>query len=117
MNAEIEAKLDLLDRMNATLGKVTNAQIRLQLAGETDLARKMDGKRRALLRQIDLLRGQVLDSWTHSAGELDDKLRKANRMVQTRIRNIRKGVDVANNAIRIIDQIDRTLMFLRGLVA
>ena len=96
---------------------MTNAQIRLQLAGETDLARKMDGKRKALLRQIDLLRGQVLDSWTHSAEELSKKLRHANRMVQTRIRNIRHRVDVANNAIKIIEQIDKTLVFLKALVA
>ncbi|MCB1758252.1 MAG: hypothetical protein KDI68_00535 [Gammaproteobacteria bacterium] len=116
MNPEIEAKLDLLDRMNATLGKLTNAQIRLQLAGETELATQMDGKRKLLLAQIDRLRGQVLDNWSHSAEALDEKLQAANRTVQTRIRAIRNRVNVAENAIKIIAQIDRTLTFLKALV-
>jgi biotin operon repressor len=116
MNDAIEAKLDLLDRMNATLGKLTNAQIRLQLAGEQDLAAEMDTKRKALLAQIDRLRGQVLDNWSVSAEALDEKLQVANRTVQTRIRSIRNRVNVADNAIKIIAQIDRTLNFLKALV-
>ncbi len=102
--------------MNATLGKVTNAQIRLQLPGETELAEQMDNKRKKLLKQIDQLRGKVLDEWSVSAEQLNEKLQSANRMVQTRIRSIRNQVKVANNAVKIIGQIDRTLSFLKALV-
>lgn len=117
MSTDIEARLELLDKMNATLGKVTNAQVRLTLAAEDELAAQMDAKRKALLAQINTLRGQVLDQWTVSADELTERLQGANRSVQRRIRNIRHRVDVADNAIKIIEQIDKALAFLKQLVA
>jgi len=116
MTVDIEARLELLDQMNATLGKITNVQVRLTLAGETELAGKMDTKRQALLKQINALRGQVLDQWTTSAVDITEKLQGANRSVQRRIRSIRKNVQVADNAIKIIKQIDDALVFLKGLV-
>lgn len=117
MSEDIEARLELLDKMNATLGKITNVQVRLTLAGETELAGKMDSKRKALLKEINLLRGQVLDQWTASAVDITAKLQDANRSVQRRIRNIRNRVQVAENAIKIIAQIDDALVFVKRLVA
>lgn len=117
MGGDIEDKLELLDQMNATLGKITNVQVRLVLAGEEELAKKMDAKRKALLTQINRLRAQILDQWTTSAVDLKGKLQTANRSVQRRIRNIRSKVEVAQNAIKIIEQIDEALAFLKNLVA
>lgn len=117
MNEDIEAKLKVLKGMNATLGKVTNAQIRLTLAGEADLAGEMDTKRRELLAQIETLQGQVAEQWTVAAATLTEKLREANAKVQDRIRNIRNQVNVADNAIQIIGQIDDALSFLKTVVA
>lgn len=116
MSEEIEAKLDVLNGMNSTLGKITNVQVRLELAGENDLARQMDIKRKALLQQIESLQGQIADEWTTNAAVLTEHLREENRKVQARINDIRKKVGVANNAVQIIGQIDDALDFLSKLV-
>jgi hypothetical protein len=117
VNPEIEAKLDVIKGMNSALGKITDVQIRLTIAGETALAQEMDTKRKALLDQIETLQGQVADQWTVQAATLTEKLREANGKVQDRIRNIKNDVDVANNAIQIIGQIDDALGFLKTVVS
>ncbi|HEX5757815.1 MAG TPA: hypothetical protein VF121_01340 [Thermoanaerobaculia bacterium] len=117
MSQEIEAKLDVLAGMNAALGKLTNVQIRLTLAGEEALAGQMDTQRKALLKQIETLQGQVADQWTVEAAVLAEDLRQANGKLQDRIRNIKNKVDVANNAIQIVGQIDDALAFLKTVVA
>ena len=111
-----EDKLAVLDAMNTSLGKITNVQVRLTLAGETDLANQLDTHRKALLAQIEELQGQVADQWTVSAAALTEQLRAANDDLQTRIRNIKNKVNVANNAIQIIGQIDGALKFLKTVV-
>lgn len=116
MNKTMEDKLTVLDGMNKALGKITNVQIRLTLAGEAELAKKLDTRRKALIEQIEKLQGQVADQWTVNAATLAEKLRAANTKVQTRIRNIKNKVNVANNAIQIIGQIDAALKFLKGVV-
>jgi hypothetical protein len=50
--------------MNKSLGKITNVQTRLTLAGEESLARQMYSQRKALLKQIETLQGQTADQWT-----------------------------------------------------
>jgi hypothetical protein len=112
----VEDKLAVLDAMNTSLGKITNVQVRLSLAGETDLANQLDTHRKALLAQIEELQGQVADQWTVSAAELTEQLREANNDLQDRIRNIKNQVNVANNAIQIIGQIDGALKFLKTVV-
>jgi len=112
----VEDKLAVLDGMNTSLGKITNVQVRLTLAGETDLANQLDAHRKALLAQIEELQGQVADQWTVSAATLTERLRDANEDLQTRIRNIKNQVNVANNAIQIIGQIDGALQFLKTVV-
>jgi len=116
MDDTMEAKLAVLDAMNTSLGKITNVQIRLTLAGQTDLANQLDTHRKALLAQIEELQGKVADQWTVDAATLTDKLRDANNDLQTRIRNIKNQVNVANNAIQIIGQIDGALNFLKAVV-
>ncbi len=116
MNQEIEAKLDVLAGMNSSVGKLTNVQIRLTLAGEAALAQQIDAKRKALLDQIEVLQGQVADQWTVQAATLADGLREANTKVQARIRNIQNKVDIAKNAVQIIGQIDGALGFLKSVV-
>ena len=112
----MEDKLAVLDAMNTSLGKITNVQIRLTLAGETDLASQIDTHRKALLAQIEELQGQVADQWTVDAATLTEKLREANGDLQTRIRNIKNNVNVANNAVQIIGLIDGALGFLKTVV-
>jgi hypothetical protein len=116
MDDTTEAKLAVLDAMNTSLGKITNVQIRLTLAGETGLANQLDTHRKALLAQIEKLQGQVADQWTVKAAALTEKLQVANGDLQTRIRNIKNQVNVANNAIQIIGQIDGALKFLETVV-
>ena len=116
MNQEIEAKLDVLAGMNSSVGKLTNVQIRLTLAGEAALAQQIDTKRKALLDQIEVLQGQVADQWTVQAATLADGLREANAKVQARIRNIQNKVDIAKNAVQIIGQVDNALGFLKSVV-
>ena len=116
MNKEMEAKLDVLGAMNASLGKLTNVQIRLTLAGQDALAKQMDTQRRALLKQIETLQGQIADQWTVKAVVLTQKLSEANGKVQTRIRNIKNKKNVADNAIKIIGQADEALAFLKKVV-
>ena len=112
----VEDKLAVLDAMNTSLGKITNVQIRLTLAGETDLANQLDVHRKALLAQIEELQGKVADQWTVDAATLTEKLREANGDLQTRIRNIKNNVNVANNAVQIIGLIDGALSFLKAVV-
>lgn len=116
MSKEIEAKLIVLSDMNSSLGKITNVKVRLKLAGEVALAKQMESRRKALLKQIDTLQGQIADQWTVEATVLTEKLRAANGKVQGRIRNIRNKVNVANNAVQIIGQIDEALVFLKTIV-
>src|SRR5262245_56198699 len=116
MDDTIEAKLDVLDAMNTSLGKITNVQIRLTLAGQTDLANQLDTHRKELLAQIEELQGKVADQWTVDAATLTEKLREENSALQDRIRNIKNNVNVANNAIQIIGQIDGALNFLKAVV-
>lgn len=112
----MEDKLAVLDAMNTSLGKITNVQIRLTLAGQTDLANQLDAHRKALLAQIEDLQGKVADQWTVDAATLTEKLRESNSDLQDRIRNIKNNVNVANNAIQIIGQIDQALSFLKTVV-
>ena len=112
----MEDKLAVLDAMNTSLGKITNVQIRLTLAGETALANQLDTHRKALLAQIEDLQGKVADQWTVDAATLTEKLRDANNDLQTRIRNIKNNVNVANNAIQIIGLVDGALSFLKTVV-
>jgi hypothetical protein len=113
----VEDKLCVLDAMNISLGKITNVQVRLTLAGETVLANQLDAHRKALLAQIEELQGKVADQWTVDAATLTEKLREANNDLQDRIRNIKNKVNVANNAIQIIGEIDTALKFLQTVVA
>jgi hypothetical protein len=116
MSKEIEAKLDVLAAMNSALGKVANVQVRLELAGEEELAKKADTKRKALLKEIQILQGHVADQWTMKAATIEKRLREANGKVQTRTRNIKNKVNVAKNAIAILGQIDEALAFLKTVV-
>lgn len=117
MNQEIESKLDVLKGMNSSLGKITNVQVRLTLAGEADMAKELDTHRKALLKQIEKLQGQIADQWTVDAEVLVQKLGKANNKVQTSIRNIKNKVNIVKNATQIIGQIDDALSFLKTVVA
>ena len=117
MDDTIEAKLAVLDAMNISLGKITNVQIRLTLAGETDLANQVDAHRKELLAEIETLQGKVADQWTVDAATLTEKLKVANSNLQDRIRNIKNNVNVANNAVQIIGLIDGALGFLKTVVA
>ena len=112
----MEDKLAVLDAMNTSLGKITNVQIRLTLAGETDLANQLDTHRKALIAQIEDLQGKVADQWTVDAATLTERLREANNDLQDRIRNIKNNVNVANNAVQIIGLIDGALSFLKTVV-
>src|SRR5262245_10824806 len=116
MDDTIEAKLAVLDAMNTSLGKITNVQIRLTLAGETDLANQLDAHRKALLAQIEELQGKVADQWTVAAATLTEKLRAANGDLQTRIRNIKNQVKGANHAVQNIGQNNGALDFLKAVV-
>ena len=116
MSQEIEAKLDVLTAMNTTLGKLTNVQIRLKLAGEDDLAEQMNTKRKALLKEIETLQGRIAEQWTVKAETIAENLRVANGKVQARIRSIQKRVHVADNAIKIIGQIDDAIDFVKTVV-
>ncbi len=117
MNDEIEAKIDVINAMIVALGKVTNVEIRMRLAGENEQADELASKSRQLRQAIDRLRGQVADEWTVDAVELHDALRRANSRVQDRIRQIKKQIDIADSAIKVIGQIDEALAFLKGVVA
>ena len=112
----MEDKLAVLDAMNTSLGKITNVQTRLTLAGETDLANQLDTHRKALLAQIEELQGKVADQWTVDAATLTERLKEANSDLQDRIRNIKNQVNVADNAVQIIGQIDEALGFLKTVV-
>jgi hypothetical protein len=112
----MEDKLTVLDAMNTSLGKITNVQVRLTLAGETDLANRLDAHRKALLAQIEELQGQVADQWAVDAATLTEKLRGANSDLQDRIRNIKNQINVANNAVQIIGMVDGALNFLKTVV-
>ena len=112
----MEDKLAVLDAMNTSLGKITNVQIRLTLAGETALANQLDTHRKALLAQIEDLQGKVADQWTVDAATLTEKLREENSALQDRIRNIKNNVNVANNAVQIIGLVDGALSFLKTVV-
>ena len=116
MSQEIEAKLEVLSAMNTTLGKLTNVQIRLSLAGEDALAEQMDTKRKDLLREIETLQERVAEQWTVNAETITDNLRIANRKVQVRIRRIQNRVNVAENAINIIGHIDKAIDFAKKVV-
>ena len=113
----IEDKLAVLDAMNISLGKITNVQTRLTLAGQTDLANQLDTHRKELLAQIEELQGKVTDQWTVDAATLTEKLREENSNLQDKIRNIKNNVNVANNAVQIIGQLDEALKFLGTVVA
>lgn len=116
MSQETEDKLNVITAMITSLGKVTEAQIRLELAGEDALAKDTDTKRKALLKAIQILQGQVADQWTVDAATISEKLSAANSKVQDRIRNIQNKVNVANNAVQIIGQIDDALAFVKTIV-
>ena len=117
MAETIEDKLAVLDAMNTSLGKITNVQTRLTLAGQTDLASQLDTHRKELLAQIEDLQGKVADQWTVDAATLTERLREENNELQDKIRNIKNNVNVANNAVQIIGQIDEALKFLQTVVA
>ncbi len=112
----LEERLQVLSGMNRALGKITEVQIRLTLAGEADLASTIDKHRKALIKQIEKLQGQVADQWTVSAATLTKRLREANAKVQGRILNIKNEKRAADNAIAIIGQIDDALSFLKAVV-
>lgn len=116
MSTEIETRLAVLQTMNSTLGEITNTQARLTLAGKKDLAEQMDQKRKALLKSIKTLQGKVADQWTVETRSLEENLRLANTEVQTRIKNIKNEVDVANNAIHLIGKLDGAIAFLKSVV-
>jgi hypothetical protein len=116
MSQETEDKLNVITAMITSLGKITQAQIRLELVGQDALATQMDEKRQALLTAIQTLQGQVAEQWTIDAGTISAKLSEANGKVQDRIRNIQNNVNVANNAIQIIGQIDDALAFVKDIV-
>ena len=79
MSTDIEARLAVLQAMNSTLGKITNVQARLMLAGEKDLVKEMDKRRTALLKMIETLQGKVADQWTVTAIALEQRLRTVQR--------------------------------------
>ena len=120
MSQDIEDKLNVISAMNTSLGKITQAQMRLQLSADPaakEQAKVMDTKRQALLAAIETLQGQVAAQWTIDAATIAAKLNDVNGKVQDRIRNIQNNVNVANNAIQIIGQIDGALAFVKNIVA
>jgi hypothetical protein len=116
MSNEIEAKIDVINSMITALGKLTNAEIRMTLAGNADLAQQLAAKQEELRQQIDVLQGQVADQWSINAAEINEALRKANAKVQEKILNIKKSINVAQNAIKIIGQVDDALAYLKKVV-
>ena len=55
MSKEIDAKLAVIQHMNATLSKVVEVKVRLTLAGEDKLAKQIETLRKALVKQIEKL--------------------------------------------------------------
>ena len=116
MNKEIEDKIDVINSMITALGKLTNAEIRMTLAGEVDLAKKSAARRKQLRAQIDRLQSQVATKWTVSAATIREALRGANANVQDKILKIKKKINVAENSIKVIGQIDDAIGFLKKVV-
>ena len=117
MNEETEAKIKVINQMITSLGKLTNVQIRLQLAGDTAGAAQVDEKRKALADVIENLRVQVAEQWTMDAAQLQEGLRKVNAEVQASIRAIQQNIGVAKNVTKVIGTADRALAALKNLVA
>lgn len=113
MSDQLEDKIDVINKMIVSLGKLTNAEIRLRIAGKDDLADQIAAKREPLRDEIDRLRGKVADHWAVDAATLTDDLAKANSKVQDAIRDIRNNINVAQSVVKLIGQIDGALAFLK----
>jgi peptidoglycan hydrolase CwlO-like protein len=111
----IEEKLDLLNAMSRSLGKLTNVEARLRFRGDTAEADQIKEKHDELREAIDKLRGQIADKWTADAADIEAEIRKRNTKLQDSIRSIQNDIQTAENVVKILGLVDDALQAVSGL--
>lgn len=114
--SEARAKIDLVATMIRSLSKLSDVEMQLRFAGDFARADEVQQKSDVLLDAIKVLRGRVAETWTRDTEDLRAGLAKANIKVQASVREIEKGINVAQNVVKVIGQIDSALAAVQGLV-
>jgi hypothetical protein len=107
-------KLRGLDRLIFIRGKY----LRLQFALELDKrdASAIEKANRKMAKRIDDLRSQLHDDWAGSADSTTRDLQNLNNRLQTSIREIERGVNVAENIVKAVAYVDRVLAITAKLL-
>lgn len=109
-----ESKKRIIDELIETRSKLQRVQFRLALEGED--TRELDGKLDKLDSAIAAMRRDLHERWQGKAGTVESELKRANRRVQRRIRDINKGVKRAERAVALLGDVEEIIGKIRNIV-
>jgi hypothetical protein len=112
-----EQKRSLLRALGTSYGKATDLAALLWLQGKEAEARSVERRNAELRRAIDRLRSAIWEEWRGSATALQSRIGGLNRKLQTRIREIERGIRAAQGLVKALEVLDELIQITGALIA
>jgi hypothetical protein len=101
-----EKKREIIQRLLITKQKAYMTEMLLRFRGMSDEADNVAERAARLSNVIDSMLGKVMEAWTGQVKQIVDSIRGKNTSIQTSIREIQKGVNIAQNTVKVIGYVD-----------
>ena len=116
MPFQMNEKQVLIQSLLAAKTKSYSAEFELLLMGKTDEANLVMATGKVLSKKIDSLIAQTMTDWLGNANELNNKVKLSNTKIQRAISEIKRDVNTAKNAVKLVGLIDDVVNVVGALV-
>ena len=111
------SKQDIIRRLLVTKQKAHILEMSLRFEGRGDEADQLSEKTETLSENIDQLLDQVMDDWMGKSDEIISDITKANTSIQSSIRAIENGLNVAENVVKVLSYVDDVIVIASKIAA
>ena len=95
----------------------SDAQFALAIAGKQTEADQLTPKLSELQKEIDQLRGKMLDDWTAQVPQLNDQLTQISNDVQQAVTDIKSDIQAAQQVVSLIGKLDQAIKVIKPLIS
>jgi len=88
----------------------------LRIEGKYEEADRIWAADQVLSVEIDILLGHRMDDWKKSANEVKPKIEAATKKFEVAAADIKKGIDLAKNVIKVLGYIDDLIGIAKSLL-
>ena len=117
MAFELTEKEKVLESLTAAHRQGQLAEVSLRLQGKPDEAEKVKPGSTRLSTEIDTLIGQMMDEWLGDADRNMKDLTAGNAKLETAIAEIKKQINIAQNAVKVLGLLDDAVAIAKKAIA